>query len=292
MVQMAPPRSAGDKIRLTLVRTFDSFFPKKLTSERYLQLKTVPILQYYKIVLSNFSQSEYQSFKNDFSGDVSFLTLTHHDIPKILSIANDSRFYLCGFRSGGAGQIKLKSTADVTGQNYLYNEIRNAIINGILPYSLTLSNGKIAVELRTDFNFILPQLDSETLGLAYDIFDSMLKEKDESMNRIATSLIPRTMQQNSIQRIEPIQYSCSSEISVETILREASTGFIPGRIEESLLGHAFYLFSGSLKSPFCRITVSGKNICLIATPGSSVDNITLVMDNLSALGKVVNDSAR
>lgn len=284
---MVPGRSPGEKIRLTLVRTFDSFFPKKLTNERYLRLKTIPIMQYYKVVLSNFSQAEYQQFKTDFSGDISFLAFTHHDIPKILSLANASDFFLCAFRSSGNGQIKLNSTADVTGQNYLFNEIRNAIINGILPYSLTFSDGKATIELRTDFNLIFAEPDATTLGFAYDFFDQMLKEKDQTMNRIATTLIPRSAQTNN-KHIEPIFYECKSEISPETILKEASAGFIPGRLEDSLLGHAFYLFNENLKTPFCRITVTGKRISLIATPGSTVDNLTLVMNNISGIGRIVD----
>lgn len=288
IVQLLPAQPAGEKTRLTLVRTFDSFFPKKLTNERYLRMKIIPIMQHYKVVLSTFNQREYKRFKTDFRGDISFLAFTHHDMEGLLSVANASHFYLTAFQSSGKGQIKLKSTADITGQNYLFNEIRNAVINEILPYSLTFSNGKSALELRTDFNLILAKPDGPTLSFVYDFFDHMLGEKDVTMNRIATTLIPHSGRRNN-KHLDPILYECTSDLSPETILRSASSGFIPGRLESSILGHAFYIFNENYKTPFCRITVHGRSIKLIATPGSSIDNLILVMNNLSGIGRMVNE---
>lgn len=287
--QLVPPRGSSGKIRLTLIRTFDTFFPKKLTNERYLQLKVIPIHQYYKIVLSLFNQREYDHFKGDFSGDVSFLALTHHDIDRILAIANASDFYLSSFRSGGNGQIRLTAPPDITGQNYLFNEIRNAIINGIIPYSLTFTNGKTALEMRTDLNIIFSVPDLDILSLSYEIFSKMVEEKSDIMDRIANGLIPRSSGVSILQHIQPITFATSQGVNAETILKEASRGFIAGRLENSLLGSAFFLFSQNFKSPFCRVTVSAKRATLIATPGSSVDDIIMVMDNLSAIGRVSDE---
>lgn len=288
--QITSDASSSTHTRLTLVRTFENFFPKKILAGKYLDIKSIPVSGNYRFVVSRFNKSEYEIFRSYFSNDLNFLFFSYRDLDGILSVSNHSGYFLSRFRAGGNGSISLKSTPDHTGQSYLLNEIRNAIINEIFPYEMRLSNLAGWIDLSTDLNIrINGQLHPHS-AFIFDLAKHIIDIISPVNDRIIAQKIKRNLSSGTrSSQILPVTFRLSERISGEKVIELVNRSFLCGKIEESVLGSSFYVFGSTFSAPFCRITKSQDHVKLISLPGASLDDIAAVIDNLNDAGRMIDD---
>ena len=288
--QMTSDASSNTHTRLTLVRTFENFFPKKILAGNYLDIKSIPVSGNYRFVVSKFNKSEYETFRSYFRNDLNFLFFSYRNLDSILSASNHSGYFLSRFRAGGNGSISLKSTPDHTGQSYLLNEIRNAIINEIYPYELRLANSEGWVDLSTDLNFRINGSLHAHSGFIFDLTTHIIDIISSFNDRIIAQRVKRS-QSSGIKsgQIKPVTFRLSERIPGEKLVEMVNRSFLCGKIEESVLGSSFYVFESTFSAPFCRITKSQDFVKLISLPGASLDNVASVIDNLYDAGRLTDD---
>ena len=288
--QITSDVSSNTHTRLTLVRTFENFFPKKILGGKYLDIKSIPVSGNYRFVVSRFNKSEYETFRSYFRNDLNFLFFSHREIDGILSVSNHSGYFLSRFRAGGNGSISLKSTPDHTGQSYLLNEIRNAIINEIFPYEMRLSNSEGWIDLSTDLNI---RVNGPLHPHSSFIFD-LAKHLIDKISPLNDKIIAQRTKRNPSSGIRsgqilPITFRLGERIPGEKVMELVNRSFLCGKVEESVLGSSFYVFESTFSAPFCRITKSQDFVKLISLPGASLDNIASVIDNLNDAGRMIDD---
>ncbi len=289
--QMSLYREYGSRLRLSLIRTLENFFPKKISDEMFLDLRSLPFRDNYRFVLSSFGNSDYKKFRSAFKGDIQFLSFGYNELDAIVATANSENFYLKQFRSSGGGSITLKATADITGQNYLLNEMKNGIINEIYPVEYHFSNGKETFELDRNFNIILHDPAHVPAGLIYELTDKILSESSSLHERLMQQIYLRPTEKFGLPALTPIVFRIRPHIGDENAFRAITKGFLSGSPEDTLSGRSIYIFENSYSSPICRITLRMDLISLIALPGCSLDSILMVVGNISSIAKVVENGS-
>lgn len=274
------------KIRLTLIRTPGNYFSGKIAGDEYINIRSIPIMEKYRVVISSFNAAEYAKFRNLFSGEVQFLSFGRDQLEDIVATANHAGYYLCSFRSTGSGNILLHAEPDKTGQNYLLNEIRNGIINGIYPSMYRLSDGKHTMELRDDFNIIIGMDRKADPGPVFDLFVRIVQNSRDMHDRIMDQLYPRNGGALGIPNLPAISLRRSPDVSDAMIHKVATRTFTAGILEDSPVGKAFYIFDQTFTNPFCRITLLKDHISLVSLPNGSMSSVLRVMSNLSDVSRV------
>lgn len=288
--QITSDASSNTHTRMTLVRTFDNFFPKKILAGKYLDIKSIPVSGNYRYVLSRFNKSEYEVFRSYFKNDLNFLFFSYRHLDGILSVSNHSGYFLSRFRAGGNGSISLKSTPDHTGQSYLLNEIRNAIINKIFPYELRLSSLDGHIDLSTDLNIRIKGQLRPHSAFIFDLTKHIIDKISSVNDRIIAQKTKRNTSSGArLGQIIPVAFRLSERIPSEKVQELVSRSFLCGKIEESVLGSSFYVFESTYSAPFCRITKSQDYVKLISLPGASADDVAAVIDNLNEAGRMIDD---
>lgn len=279
----------GKKIRLTLLRTPENFFSGKIAGEQYVKIRSIPIADKYRVMISKFNASEYRRIKELFKDEVHFLSFGKDKLEEIVSTANQSGYYLCGFRSNGQGTISLRATADMTGQNYLMNEIRNGIINEIYPSMYRLSDGSHLIEVRDDFNIIMSTEKKPDSGPVFDLFVSLIATyralHDSLMNQVRPGLTGTL----GLPSLSGIYFRRNQGIGDNVIHQAACRSFTPGLMEDSPAGKAFYIFEKTYTNPFCRITLTRDFITLISMTGGSMSSVLRVISNISEISMVTTN---
>lgn len=286
--QMIDTVRPGKKIRLTLLRTPGNFFPGKIAGEQFVSIHSIPIAEKYRVVISSFNSFEYKKFRELFKDEVQFLSFGKDRLEEIVSTSNQSGYYLCGFRSTGQGTISLKAVPDRTGQNYLLNEIRNGIINGIYPSMYRLSDGSHKIEIRDDFNIIMSTEKKPDPGPVFDLFVSLINGFQTLHDRLMNQIYPESGA-SGLPSLSGISFKRDQGISDNIIHQTACRGFTPGLIEDSPVGKTFYIFEETYTSPFCRLTLTRDFITLISMPGASMSSVLRVISNLSGIMMVTSN---
>ncbi len=285
--QMIDAAQPGNKIRLTLLRTPDNFFSGKIAGDQYVNLRSIPIVEKYRVVISNFNASEYKRFKELFNDEVQFMSFGRDQLEGIVSTANQSGYYLCGFKSTGQGTISLRAAPDRTGQNYLLNEIRNGIINGIYPSMYRLSDGSHLIEFRDDFNIILSTEKKPDLSPIFDLFTGLIIKLRDLHDRVMSQIYPYSGTAPGLPSLTGISFRRIQGISDNLVHESACRKFTPGLLEDCPVGKAFYVFEKTYSSPFCRVTLTRDLITVISMPRASMSSVLRVIDNISAVTAVV-----
>ncbi len=287
--QMIDAVRPGKKIRLTLLRTPENFFLGKIAGDQYVNIHSIPIAEKYRVVISSFNAFDYKKFRELFKDEVQFLSFGKDQLEEIVSTANQSGYYLCGFKSTGQGTISLKAVPDRTGQNYLLNEIRNGIINGLYPSIYMLSDGSHNIEIRDDFNIIMSTEKHLDSGPVFDLFVSLINSFRAIHDRIMNQIYPESGVSLGLPSLSGISFKRDQGISDNTIHQTACRGFTAGIIEDSPIGKAFYIFEETYTNPFCRLTLTRDLITLISMPRGSMSSVLRVISNLSGIKMVTTN---
>jgi len=289
LLQMIDSVRPGKKIRLTLLRTPENYFSGKIAGDQYVKIRSIPIADKYRVMISNFNALEYKRFRELFKDEMQFLSFGKDQLEEIVSTANQSGYYLCGFKSTGGGTISLRAVPDKTGQNYLLNEIRNGIINGIYPSMYRLSDGSHLIEIRDDFNIIMSTEKKPDPGPVFDLFVSLIGTFRALHDRLMNQVNPESVGTLGLPSLPGISFRRNQGIGDNLIHQAACRSFTPGLMEDSPAGKAFYIFEETYTSPFCRITLTRDFITLISMPKGSMSSVLRVISNLSGITMVTTN---
>ncbi len=175
----------GRMIRLTLVRSVNSYISSKITNERYIKMKSVHLDGNYRFIITNFTHSEYSKFRKDFGGDLDFLKFNHSNFRRIVRKAFENKFELTEFFSRGNGKISIRSPINGSGSQFLLMDMESREKEGFFPYMVKLRNDAVTLRVRADFNFFLSRMDRSAALLIYQIAKDILAEESDLYERLA-----------------------------------------------------------------------------------------------------------
>ncbi len=182
-----PPR--GRPLRLIVSRSESSFIVPKISEPAYLSLRSIPSEKNYRLIISNFTHSEYERFKRDFSTQLKFLRIPIENFLEIVNILSETGMKFSGFSASGRGKMTVRPQPHGDAWT-LYNEMLEAINKGFRPYILDFRDDAGTISIRSDFNIfcralapsrvdvihlILSRLFSSCLGL-YEKFNQVRPE--------------------------------------------------------------------------------------------------------------------
>lgn len=185
---------SGRMIRLTLVRSVNTYISSKISNERYINIKSIHLEGNYRMMVTNFTHSEYSNFRKDFNDEVDFLRFSPSNFNRIVREAFENNFELIEFFSRGNGRISIKSPVDGNRSQFLLLDMENREKEGFYPYMVKLRGRDVTLRVRADCNFFLSKLDRNAAILIYQIAKLILSQESETYERLSRFRYPNWKQ--------------------------------------------------------------------------------------------------
>ncbi len=224
-LQITPKIMRGHTYRMVLVRTNSNFIIPPINESRYLDIRTIPLLDKYKLVITSFTHSQYEKFKMDFSDQLDFLRIPREKFLNIVNFAIDQGFTFHSFTSVGRGKIHIKAKEGESSSWDLYNEMMELIPKGFNPYMLEFRDSGQFVSIRSDFNVFATRINRDIVHLTFNVLSEILAGESDSIERYA-NFIPESKHSDDLfVKINPIKFYFPKEPNRAEIIRKLERFF-------------------------------------------------------------------
>jgi hypothetical protein len=282
-LQITPKIMRGHTYRFVLVRTDSTFIIPPISESSYLDIRTVPVHDGYKLVVTSFTHSQYEKFKRDFSGQLDFLRIPHERFLNIVNFAIDKGFSFHSFTSVGRGKIHMKAKNGETSSWDLYNEMMELIPKGFDPYILEFQDSGLFVSIRSDFNFFATRINRDIVSLTYSVLSEIISSENDTIERYA-NFIPRPKNSDDqFVKISPLKFYFPKEPDKAEIIRKLERFF---RISENrtVNDKKFLVIGKKEGKPEFFVTGSGKVWQLFPAVACEIEPLIVFSDVIRDYG--------